>query len=92
MGVGVCRRCVARSLCIILMKRFCSSSVSEDLGCRRGDFSRKHYGSVELVSLRCLFSCWCIDLDLETTAKLIGSFVLYLLLDHGSPVQGFNWN
>ncbi|XP_036039310.1 GTPase-activating Rap/Ran-GAP domain-like protein 3 isoform X2 [Onychomys torridus] len=23
-------------------------SVSEDLGCRRGDFSRKHYGSVEL--------------------------------------------
>ncbi|XP_040591542.1 GTPase-activating Rap/Ran-GAP domain-like protein 3 isoform X2 [Mesocricetus auratus] len=24
-------------------------SVSEDLGCRRGDFSRKHYGSVELV-------------------------------------------
>lgn len=28
---------------------FCSSA-SEDLGCRRGDFSRKHYGSVELVS------------------------------------------
>nr|XP_031533426.1 GTPase-activating Rap/Ran-GAP domain-like protein 3 isoform X2 [Vicugna pacos] len=28
---------------------FCSSSVSEDLGCRRGDFSRKHYGSVELL-------------------------------------------
>lgn len=26
------------------------SSASEDLGCRRGDFSRKHYGSVELVS------------------------------------------
>ncbi|XP_010611887.1 GTPase-activating Rap/Ran-GAP domain-like protein 3 isoform X2 [Fukomys damarensis] len=25
------------------------SSVSEDLGCRRGDFSRKHYGSVELL-------------------------------------------
>ncbi|XP_077001490.1 GTPase-activating Rap/Ran-GAP domain-like protein 3 isoform X2 [Tamandua tetradactyla] len=24
-------------------------SVSEDLGCRRGDFSRKHYGSVELL-------------------------------------------
>lgn len=39
-----------QSLCIILMKHFCSSSVSEDLGCRRGDFSRKHYGSVELVS------------------------------------------
>lgn len=34
-----------------LMKRFYSSSVSEDLGCRRGEFSRKHYGSVELVSL-----------------------------------------
>ncbi|NWS61163.1 GARL3 protein, partial [Chunga burmeisteri] len=32
-----------------LMKRFCSSSVSEDLGCRRGEFSRKHYGSVELL-------------------------------------------
>nr|XP_038962122.1 GTPase-activating Rap/Ran-GAP domain-like protein 3 isoform X7 [Rattus norvegicus] len=42
-------RCVARSLCVILMKHFCSSSVSEDLGCRRGDFSRKHYGSVELL-------------------------------------------
>lgn len=28
------------------------SSASEDLGCRRGDFSRKHYGSVELVSPR----------------------------------------
>uniref|UniRef100_A0A8C7XVQ2 GTPase-activating Rap/Ran-GAP domain-like protein 3 n=1 Tax=Oryzias sinensis TaxID=183150 RepID=A0A8C7XVQ2_9TELE len=25
------------------------SSASEDLGCRRGDFSRKHYGSVELL-------------------------------------------
>ncbi|XP_035411000.1 GTPase-activating Rap/Ran-GAP domain-like protein 3 isoform X34 [Cygnus atratus] len=25
------------------------SSVSEDLGCRRGEFSRKHYGSVELL-------------------------------------------
>lgn len=37
-----------------LMKRFYSSSVSEDLGCRRGEFSRKHYGSVELVSLRSL--------------------------------------
>ncbi|XP_075704459.1 GTPase-activating Rap/Ran-GAP domain-like protein 3 [Rhinoderma darwinii] len=31
------------------MKRFSSSSVSEDLGCRRGEFSRKHYGSVELL-------------------------------------------
>lgn len=28
---------------------FCKCSVSEDLGCRRGDFSRKHYGSVELL-------------------------------------------
>uniref|UniRef100_A0A674EM68 GTPase-activating Rap/Ran-GAP domain-like protein 3 n=1 Tax=Salmo trutta TaxID=8032 RepID=A0A674EM68_SALTR len=28
--------------------RLCCSSASEDLGCRRGDFSRKHYGSVEL--------------------------------------------
>uniref|UniRef100_A0A3Q3MX93 GTPase-activating Rap/Ran-GAP domain-like protein 3 n=1 Tax=Mastacembelus armatus TaxID=205130 RepID=A0A3Q3MX93_9TELE len=27
----------------------CYSSASEDLGCRRGDFSRKHYGSVELL-------------------------------------------
>uniref|UniRef100_A0A672RL02 GTPase-activating Rap/Ran-GAP domain-like protein 3 n=1 Tax=Sinocyclocheilus grahami TaxID=75366 RepID=A0A672RL02_SINGR len=27
---------------------FCSSA-SEDLGCRRGEFSRKHYGSVELL-------------------------------------------
>ncbi|XP_051906554.1 GTPase-activating Rap/Ran-GAP domain-like protein 3 isoform X3 [Hippocampus zosterae] len=26
-----------------------SRSASEDLGCRRGDFSRKHYGSVELL-------------------------------------------
>ncbi|XP_030063403.1 GTPase-activating Rap/Ran-GAP domain-like protein 3 [Microcaecilia unicolor] len=28
---------------------FHESSVSEDLGCRRGEFSRKHYGSVELL-------------------------------------------
>ncbi|POI33810.1 hypothetical protein CIB84_002438 [Bambusicola thoracicus] len=27
----------------------CAFSVSEDLGCRRGEFSRKHYGSVELL-------------------------------------------
>uniref|UniRef100_A0A3B3QBF9 GTPase-activating Rap/Ran-GAP domain-like protein 3 n=1 Tax=Paramormyrops kingsleyae TaxID=1676925 RepID=A0A3B3QBF9_9TELE len=27
----------------------CCSSASEDLGCRRGEFSRKHYGSVELL-------------------------------------------
>ncbi|XP_043913822.1 GTPase-activating Rap/Ran-GAP domain-like protein 3 [Protopterus annectens] len=27
----------------------CTSSASEDLGCRRGEFSRKHYGSVELL-------------------------------------------
>jgi len=40
-------------LCI-LMKCFYFSSVSEDLGCRRGEFSRKHYGSVELVSLHSL--------------------------------------
>uniref|UniRef100_A0A8C6XTD9 GTPase activating Rap/RanGAP domain like 3 n=1 Tax=Naja naja TaxID=35670 RepID=A0A8C6XTD9_NAJNA len=33
----------------LLMKQFYSSSVSEDLGCRRGEFSRKHYGSVELL-------------------------------------------
>uniref|UniRef100_A0A8B9T8L7 GTPase-activating Rap/Ran-GAP domain-like protein 3 n=1 Tax=Anas platyrhynchos TaxID=8839 RepID=A0A8B9T8L7_ANAPL len=26
-----------------------TNSVSEDLGCRRGEFSRKHYGSVELL-------------------------------------------
>ncbi|NXD39549.1 GARL3 protein, partial [Copsychus sechellarum] len=32
-----------------LKKRFYSSSVSEDLGCKRGEFSRKHYGSVELL-------------------------------------------
>uniref|UniRef100_A0A8C4NWI1 GTPase-activating Rap/Ran-GAP domain-like protein 3 n=1 Tax=Dicentrarchus labrax TaxID=13489 RepID=A0A8C4NWI1_DICLA len=34
------------------MSRFmyvCVVSASEDLGCRRGDFSRKHYGSVELL-------------------------------------------
>ncbi|CAJ1070199.1 GTPase-activating Rap/Ran-GAP domain-like protein 3 isoform X3 [Xyrichtys novacula] len=28
---------------------FNQRSASEDLGCRRGDFSRKHYGSVELL-------------------------------------------
>ncbi|XP_075435101.1 GTPase-activating Rap/Ran-GAP domain-like protein 3 isoform X4 [Ascaphus truei] len=36
-----------------LLRKGCSfeiqSSVSEDLGCRRGEFSRKHYGSVELL-------------------------------------------
>lgn len=35
---------------VCLTMRLCCSSASEDLGCRRGDFSRKHYGSVELVS------------------------------------------
>uniref|UniRef100_A0A670YBS4 GTPase-activating Rap/Ran-GAP domain-like protein 3 n=1 Tax=Pseudonaja textilis TaxID=8673 RepID=A0A670YBS4_PSETE len=39
---GASQRC-------LLMKQFYSSSVSEDLGCRRGEFSRKHYGSVELL-------------------------------------------
>ncbi|XP_059571773.1 GTPase-activating Rap/Ran-GAP domain-like protein 3 isoform X4 [Alligator mississippiensis] len=33
----------------MFMKFWCYSSVSEDLGCRRGEFSRKHYGSVELL-------------------------------------------
>ncbi|KAM9793408.1 GTPase-activating Rap/Ran-GAP domain-like protein 3 isoform 1-T1 [Syngnathus typhle] len=37
----------------LLLRKGCSfeitSSASEDLGCRRGDFSRKHYGSVELL-------------------------------------------
>ncbi|XP_078497972.1 GTPase-activating Rap/Ran-GAP domain-like protein 3 [Lissotriton helveticus] len=37
----------------VLLRKGCSfeiqSSVSEDLGCRRGQFSRKHYGSVELL-------------------------------------------
>uniref|UniRef100_A0A8C9TAR0 GTPase-activating Rap/Ran-GAP domain-like protein 3 n=1 Tax=Scleropages formosus TaxID=113540 RepID=A0A8C9TAR0_SCLFO len=31
------------------MIRLFFSSASEDLGCRRGEFSRKHYGSVELL-------------------------------------------
>ncbi|MED6261066.1 GTPase-activating Rap/Ran-GAP domain-like protein 3 [Ataeniobius toweri] len=30
---------------------FNQRSASEDLGCRRGDFSRKHYGSVELLAI-----------------------------------------
>uniref|UniRef100_A0AAZ3SFP0 GTPase-activating Rap/Ran-GAP domain-like protein 3 n=1 Tax=Oncorhynchus tshawytscha TaxID=74940 RepID=A0AAZ3SFP0_ONCTS len=39
----------------LLLRKGCSfeissSSASEDLGCRRGDFSRKHYGSVELTT------------------------------------------
>uniref|UniRef100_A0A671W081 GTPase-activating Rap/Ran-GAP domain-like protein 3 n=1 Tax=Sparus aurata TaxID=8175 RepID=A0A671W081_SPAAU len=34
---------------VCLTMRLCCSSASEDLGCRRGDFSRKHYGSVELL-------------------------------------------
>uniref|UniRef100_A0A8C7UGB8 GTPase-activating Rap/Ran-GAP domain-like protein 3 n=1 Tax=Oncorhynchus mykiss TaxID=8022 RepID=A0A8C7UGB8_ONCMY len=33
----------------LITMRLCCSSASEDLGCRRGDFSRKHYGSVELL-------------------------------------------
>ncbi|XP_018614797.1 GTPase-activating Rap/Ran-GAP domain-like protein 3 isoform X2 [Scleropages formosus] len=37
----------------VLLRKGCSfeitSSASEDLGCRRGEFSRKHYGSVELL-------------------------------------------
>lgn len=37
-------------LAMCLTMCLCYSSASEDLGCRRGDFSRKHYGSVELVS------------------------------------------
>ncbi|XP_048668965.1 GTPase-activating Rap/Ran-GAP domain-like protein 3 isoform X8 [Marmota marmota marmota] len=34
---------------LLMRKQDQSGSVSEDLGCRRGDFSRKHYGSVELL-------------------------------------------
>lgn len=37
-----------QTMCLTMC--LCYSSASEDLGCRRGDFSRKHYGSVELVS------------------------------------------
>nr|XP_023663725.1 GTPase-activating Rap/Ran-GAP domain-like protein 3 isoform X3 [Paramormyrops kingsleyae] len=37
----------------LMLRKGCSfeitSSASEDLGCRRGEFSRKHYGSVELL-------------------------------------------
>ncbi|XP_064891371.1 GTPase-activating Rap/Ran-GAP domain-like protein 3 isoform X9 [Columba livia] len=48
-----CRYSVPGALGLVdlctLMKHFYSSSVSEDLGCRRGEFSRKHYGSVELL-------------------------------------------
>ncbi|KAK5623575.1 GTPase-activating Rap/Ran-GAP domain-like protein 3 [Crenichthys baileyi] len=36
-------------MAMCLTTRLCFSSASEDLGCRRGDFSRKHYGSVELL-------------------------------------------
>uniref|UniRef100_A0A673BBY2 GTPase-activating Rap/Ran-GAP domain-like protein 3 n=1 Tax=Sphaeramia orbicularis TaxID=375764 RepID=A0A673BBY2_9TELE len=36
-----------QAMCLTM--HFCYSSASEDLGCRRGDFSRKHYGSVELL-------------------------------------------
>ncbi|KAK9532370.1 hypothetical protein VZT92_009757 [Zoarces viviparus] len=36
-----------QAMCLTM--RLCCSSASEDLGCRRGDFSRKHYGSVELL-------------------------------------------
>ncbi|KAI2664629.1 GTPase-activating Rap/Ran-GAP domain-like protein 3 [Labeo rohita] len=37
-------RCSGRSFYVLEC-----SSASEDLGCRRGEFSRKHYGSVELI-------------------------------------------
>uniref|UniRef100_A0A673B6Z8 GTPase-activating Rap/Ran-GAP domain-like protein 3 n=1 Tax=Sphaeramia orbicularis TaxID=375764 RepID=A0A673B6Z8_9TELE len=40
-------RDIIQAMCLTM--HFCYSSASEDLGCRRGDFSRKHYGSVELL-------------------------------------------
>lgn len=51
-----------------LTMHLCCSSASEDLGCRRGDFSRKHYGSVELVSpihtaLVCLLLSLCLSVS-----------------------------
>ncbi|MED6289563.1 hypothetical protein CHARACLAT_004154 [Characodon lateralis] len=59
---------------------FNQRSASEDLGCRRGDFSRKHYGSVELVSptLNAPNSMW-LPLLLSMKAPLfpfISSFLL----------------
>lgn len=64
----------------LTMYLFCSSA-SEDLGCRRGDFSRKHYGSVELVSsIHTALICLLLSLLSQHDCLLIG-FLLILLTD-----------
>lgn len=62
---------------LLTMYLFCSSA-SEDLGCRRGDFSRKHYGSVELVSpIHTALICLLLSLLSQHDRLLI----LFLLTD-----------
>lgn len=66
------------ALCCVVMRRtgrvfltmslLCYSSASEDLGCRRGDFSRKHYGSVELVSPTHNLSLICLCLTVSASS------------------------
>lgn len=67
--VYICLCCIMedrQAMCLTM--RLCCSSASEDLGCRRGDFSRKHYGSVELVSpIHNAFSCLLLSLCLSVT-------------------------
>lgn len=60
LSARVCMCCVMEDTrAVRLTMPLCCSSASEDLGCRRGDFSRKHYGSVELVSLiLCALFVW----------------------------------
>lgn len=60
-----------QTMCLTMC--LCYSSASEDLGCRRGDFSRKHYGSVELVSpthdpLICLLLSLCLGVTVSSSS------------------------
>lgn len=72
-----------------LTMRLCCSSASEDLGCRRGDFSRKHYGSVELVSpthnaLICLLLSLCLSVT-DSSSSFPPSSLLILLIMISPP-------
>ncbi|XP_061589764.1 GTPase-activating Rap/Ran-GAP domain-like protein 3 isoform X5 [Cololabis saira] len=64
-----------------LLRKGCSfeitSSASEDLGCRRGDFSRKHYGSVELL----------ISSDADGAIQRAGRF----RVENGSSDEAFDY-
>lgn len=98
---SICTVCVCgvmedkQAMCLTVC--LCYSSASEDLGCRRGDFSRKHYGSVELVSpthdlLICLFLSLCLGVTVSSRSFFSSQSPLPFCLSILLPSSLFCWH